>query len=352
MKSLIQKHNIKSDGKFILLIIILAIILLICFFASFMIGRYSGVDVLTVIKILWNSIFGNLTVTWTKTQEVVVLSMRLPRIFATILVGAALPISGAAYQALFANPMASSDTLGVSSGASVGAVIAILTGMSYFVTEVMAFAVGCVAVVFVFFVSLSISKGRNLTVYLILVGMVVSALLSSVLSILKYLATEQQLPEITFWLLGSFQSVTVKEVRIYSIFFVVGAIPLFLLRWRMNLLSLSDHETKSMGENTNVLRAITILCATLLTAASTAMTGGIGWVGLVIPHISRIMVGHDFRKVMPVSALMGSIFLLMTDNMARSISINEIPIGILTALIGAPIFFVMLVKNRRNLLVD
>ena len=141
-------------------------------------------------------------------------------------------------------------------------------------------------------------------------------------------------------------------MKIYIIFFILGATPLFLLRWRMNLLSLSDHETKSMGENTNLLRAITILCATLLTAASTAMTGGIGWVGLVVPHISRILVGHDFRKVFPVSALLGSIFLLIADNLARSISVNEIPIGIITALIGAPIFFILLVRNRRNLLVD
>ncbi len=320
--------------------------------SSFLIGRYSGINVFTVLKIIWNNFFGNLEVTWSKAQEVVVLGLRLPRIIATILVGAALPISGAAYQALFANPMASSDTLGVSSGASVGAVVAILSGMSYFMTEVLAFAVGCAAVLFVFFVSLTLSKGKSLTVYLILVGMVVSALLSAILSILKYCATEQQLPEITFWLLGSFQAVTFKEVKIYIVFFILGATPLFLLRWRMNLLSLSDHETKSMGENTNLLRAITILCATLLTAASTAMTGGIGWVGLVVPHISRILVGHDFRKVFPVSALLGSIFLLIADNLARSISVNEIPIGIITALIGAPIFFILLVRNRRNLLVD
>lgn len=347
-----MKKKRKIDYRLILMILLILVIL--CFFLSFNFGRYSGISSLNIFKILMNKLIpGLFNKSWTLTDEVVVTSYRFPRILAAILVGAALPMAGATYQSIFSNPMASPDTLGVTNGASLGAVIAIILNFTSFAIEVSAFTVGCLAVLFVYVVSLSISKGRNMTVYLILVGMVISSLLSSFISILKSTCdTEQKLPEITYWLMGSFSSVTQKDVFIYLIFFLIGATPLFFLRWRMNLLTLSDIEVKSMGENINVIRTITILCATLLTASSIAITGGIGWVGLIIPHIARQVVGNDFRKVLPTSALMGALFLLIMDNIARSIMINEIPIGVLTALIGAPIFFFVLVKNRRSMLND
>ena len=340
-----------KDKRYYLYIVVLVIILLFVFLLSFSIGRYSSVKFFDPIKILIYKIFPNwIKRDWQQSNEIVVLNIRLPRILAATFVGAALPIAGASYQALFSNPMASPDTLGVSNGSSVGAVIAILLGMSTFMIEVSAFIVGVISVFLVFTVAVIISKRKNLTLYLVLVGMVVSSLLSAILSILKYTCDpENQLPAITYWLMGSFNGISMKDISIYFIFFIIGLIPLFLIRWRMNILSLSDIEAKSIGENPNLIRTITIFCATLLTAASVAITGGVGWIGLIIPHIARILVGNDFRKVLPTSALIGSIFTLILDNLARSMFVSEIPIGILTAIIGAPIFFVVLIKYRRNM---
>lgn len=348
-----EKGNwINNTRSYAFLLIVLLFSLLCLFFLSFDIGRFSGVTTEQVFKILVNQLFdGAFKQDWAASAEVVVINYRCPRIMAAILVGAALPMAGASYQAIFANPMASPDTLGVSNGAAVGAVIAILAGLSSFMVEVSAFFVGCAAVATVYFLSLALSRGKSLTIFLILIGMVISSTLAAVLSLLKYLCdTENQLPAITYWLLGSFNSITWQDTRLYFIFFVIGSIPLLLLRWRMNLLSLSDMEAKSLGENTNILRSITILSATLLTAASIAITGGIGWVGLIIPHIARIVVGQDFKKVLPTSALMGSIFLLAMDNISRAALAIEIPIGVLTSIIGAPVFFFILVRFRRNML--
>lgn len=347
-----KSHLVTTKAGYRIFLLVLFCLLVISFLVSFCFGRYTQLSPIDVFKMLINKIIPNaFEQTWKSTAEIIVFHYRMPRIIAAILVGAALPMAGAAYQAIFSNPMASPDTLGVSNGASVGAVIAILIGLTSFMVELFAFIIGCIAVVFVYFVSLMISKGKNLTVYLILVGMVVGSLLSSVLSILKYCCdTTEQLPAITYWLMGSFASVTMNDLLFYVIFFVIGSIPLMCLRWRMNILSLNDFEAKSLGENVNVLRTIAIICATLLTAASIAITGGIGWVGLIIPHIARILVGQDFKKVLPASALLGSIFLVYMDDISRSVMVNEIPIGILTALIGAPIFFVILIKHRRAML--
>lgn len=347
-----KNHLVTTKAGYRIFLLVLFCLLLISFLVSFCFGRYTQLSPIEVFKMIFNKIFPNaFKQTWESTAEIVVFHYRMPRIIAAILVGAALPMAGAAYQAIFSNPMASPDTLGVSNGASVGAVIAILLGFVSFMVELFAFAIGCLAVIFVYFVSLAISKGKNLTVYLILVGMVVGSLLSSVLSILKYCCDPtEQLPAITYWLMGSFASVTMRDLLFYVIFFIVGAVPLLCLRWRMNILSLNDFEAKSLGENVNLLRTIAILCATLLTASSIAITGGIGWVGLIIPHIARILVGQDFKRVLPASALLGSIFLVLMDDLSRSVMVNEIPIGILTALVGAPIFFVVLVKHRKAML--
>lgn len=343
-----------ADTKYTLVLMLLSAFLLVTFYISFYIGRYTNIAFSDVFKILLNATGHQFfEPTWSESASVVMINLRLPRIIAAMLVGAALPMAGAAYQALFANPMASPDTLGVTNGASVGAVIGILLGFSSFTIELSAFAVGVVSVMVVYIISMILSKGKNMTMYLVLVGMVVSSLLSAILSMLKYLCDpDNQLPAITYWLMGSFNSVDILDIKVYVIFFLIGSIPLFLLRWRMNLLSLSDFEARSLGENTILLRTITILCATMLTAASVAITGGIGWVGLIIPHMARIMVGHDFRKVLPVSALLGASFLLIMDNIARSALVTELPIGILTSVIGAPIFFFILIKFRRNMLRD
>lgn len=339
-----------TDRRFWILCISLASLLVVTFFVSFVLGRYSGISIGDVFKILINQIVDVFEQTWEARDVTVVTKLRLPRILASILVGAALAISGATYQALFANPMASPDTLGVSSGSGLGACFGILLGWSSAWISSSAFIIGVVAVLFTLFVSMLISRGKNSTVFLVLIGMVISSFLSAIISIIKYVADpEDQLPEITYWLMGSFSGVDMKEVLIFLVLFLIGFVPLLLIRWRMNLLSLSYYEVRSLGENVNVLRVICIICATLLTAASVAISGGIGWVGLVVPHIVRIIVGNDFRRILPASALMGSVYLLIMDDISRCMFASEIPIGILTSVIGVPVFFVILILYRRNL---
>ena len=194
---------------------------------------------------------------------------------------------------------------------------------------------------------------RNLTVFLILIGMVVSSLFSAALSVLKYVADPvDQLPKITYWLMGSMSNVRPADLSYCVIFFLIGCTPLFLLRWRLNILSLSDTEAKSIGVNIYYLRLVSIVCATLLTSSSVAMTGGISWIGLVIPHIARLLVGNDSRKLLPASALLGGIFLLAMDDIARTITVYELPISILTSLFGAPMFFAILLWRRKQIIND
>ena len=337
----------KKDKRYFSLIILLCAILLCVVILSFYMGRFSKIAPYKIPLILWDQIFPIQNPSWTTIEEGVVLSLRLPRILGAVMVGASLAVSGVAFQMLFANPVASPDTLGVTSSASCGAVLAIILGMGSLAIKVLSFGTGCLAVLFVLFFATRLSKGRNMTIYLILIGMVVSAMFSAMMSIMKFIADPTtQLPQITYWLMGSFSNVRMKDIPYGIVFFALGMVPLLMLRWRMNLLSLSEYEARSMGENVSALRITTIVCATLLTASSVAMTGGISWVGLVVPHIARLLVGNDARKLLPVSALMGSAFLLLMDDLARSLTAAEIPISILTSLVGAPIFFVMLFRNK------
>lgn len=337
----------KKEKKYFFIKISLIVILCFTFVLSFLVGRYSVTDIKDVIAILLYRLFGIGERTWNINSEAVVMQLRLPRILGSVMVGSALAMSGASYQALFGNPIASQDTLGVSNAASFGAVLGIILGVNSGITKIMAFAIGCIAVFIVFFMSVRMNRGRSLTVCLLLIGMIVSSIFSALLAVLKYVADpDNQLPQITYWLMGSMSKITFNDVKVYLVFWGFGIIPLFLLKWRMNLLSLSDTEAVALGENITVLRGITIFSATLLTAASTAMTGGISWIGLIVPHIVRIMVGTDFRKVFPISGLLGASFLLIMDDLSRTITINELPISIMTSLIGAPIFFVVLLTNK------
>lgn len=324
--------------------------LVITMLISFGVGRFSGLYLVDIPKILLSQLFDFIPQTWTDTAESVVMNLRLPRIVAAVIVGASLAVSGASYQSLFSNPVASSDTLGVSASAAFGAVLGILLNASEIGIKTISFAVGCFAVFGVFMFASKISKGRNLTVYLILIGMVISSLFQAFLSLLKYVADpEDQLPKITYWLMGSFSNVDLDDLPYCIGCFIIGIVPIFLLRWRLNLLSVSDYEAKSMGENINFLRLVTVACATLLTSSAVAMTGGISWIGLVIPHITRMLVGNDTRRLIPTAALIGGIFLLIIDDLARSITVYELPISVLTSLIGAPVFFVILLKNKERI---
>ena len=320
------------------------------FLGSFLLGRYT-VSLSTTLRILgsrfleWVS-FGGRTpeMTWTGQEEAVVLNIRLPRILAAALVGAALSTAGASYQGMFRNPMVSPDLMGASTGAGFGAALAILLGFSYFGIMVTAFCFGLGAVLLAWLVS-RFSR-LNATLALVLAGVMISSLFSACTSFVKLVAdTQEQLPAISYWLMGSLSSIKGEDVLFAAIPILLGLIPLLLLRWRMNLLTLSEAEARSMGLNTGKLRLMVILCATLVTAASVAVSGMIGWVGLVIPHFCRMLFGYDYRRIIPASVLMGAAFMMLVDDIARVITTSELPLGILTSFVGAPVFLYLIVQG-------
>ena len=292
---------------------------------------------------LWTKVTGG-AADWPLSDDKVVFAVRLPRVAAAALVGAALAVSGAAYQGMFRNPMVSPDILGASTGAGFGAAVAILLGAGYFGISAAAFCCGLLAVAAAWLVS-RLSKADQ-AVALILAGMMISSLFSAGTSFVKLVAdTQQQLPAITYWLMGSLSSIKDKDVVFLAIPVALGMIPLFFLRWRMNLLTLGEEEAQSMGVNTRRLRGAVIVCATLLTSASVAVSGMIGWVGLVIPHFCRMLFGYDYRRLIPAGALFGAAFLLAVDDIARLVTTGELPLGILTAFVGAPLFVYLIVTG-------
>lgn len=323
---------------------------ILVFLGSFLLGRYA-VSMSTTLRILSSRLleklsFGVLDMagSWTELEEAVVLNIRLPRILCAALVGAALSAAGASYQGMFRNPMVSPDLMGASTGAGFGASLAILLGMSYFGIMVTAFCFGLGAVLLAWLVS-RFSR-LNATLALVLAGVMISSLFSACTSFVKLVAdTQEQLPAITYWLMGSLSSVKGKDTAFAAIPILLGLIPLLLLRWRMNLLTVSEAEARSMGLNTGRLRLAVILCATLVTAASVAVSGMIGWVGLVIPHFCRMLFGYDYRRLVPASILMGGAFLMLVDDIARVITTSELPLGILTSFIGAPVFLYLIVQG-------
>ena len=285
---------------------------------------------------------------WTKTQESLLLQHRLPRIILACLVGGCLSSAGAAYQGVFQNPMASPDILGASAGAAFGAALAILLNLSGSFIMLFAFCGSILTVVLVMFVAQR-AKGKRV-LGLILAGIMVSSLISSGTSLIKLVADpEDQLPAITYWLMGSLNGTSPADVRFAMIPMAVGMIPLFLLRWRINLLTLGDEEARTMGVNARYLRTTVILSSTLVTAASVSVSGVIGWVGLVIPQQSRRKVCNDYRQLLPASAQFGAVFLLLVDDLSRNLFATEIPIGILTSFIGAPFFLYLITREGERL---
>ncbi len=281
---------------------------------------------------------------WKDITESIIINVRLPRIIAAVLVGAALSVAGASYQCIFRNPMAAPDLLGASTGAAFGAALAILMQKSQTEITLWAFACSVLCIITVLLVS-RLCKG-NAVLTLVLAGITVGSLFQAGTSYIKLIADPNNtLPEITYWLMGSISGVGLDEIKYLWIPLLLAAIPIFLLRWKMNLLTLDDDEAKTVGVNVKKIRLIVIICSTLLTAASVAVSGVIGWIGLVIPHMSRRLVGNDCRYLIPASALVGGLFLLLTDDIARTLYTTELPLGILTAVIGAP-FFIYLLSRR------
>lgn len=316
--------------------------LLALFLLSFVVGRY-GVPLGQVVRILLSGVLP-LEQTWTDNMAIAVLNVRLPRILLACLVGCGLSAAGTGYQTVFQNPMAAPDILGASSGACFGAALAILTGQGAVMITVFAFLASLLSVALVYLVG-NHTRG-NRVVNLLLAGIMVGSLFSACTSYIKLVADPtNQLPQITYWLMGSLSGTRMGTVRFAAVCMAVGLMPLLLLRWRMNLLTLSPDEARAMGVHTDRLRLAVILSSTVLTAEAVSVSGMIGWVGLVIPHLSRRIVGSDCRRLMPMSCLFGAAFLLLVDNMARCLTATEIPIGILTAFVGAPFFIYLMVRG-------
>lgn len=328
------------------IIIILVVALVLVIIGSVTLGRYP-IGLKELAGILGSKIF-DIEPYWTSTQESLLLMHRLPRILLACLVGCCLSAAGASYQGVFQNPMAAPDILGASSGAAFGAALAILLDLSRSMITIFAFAASLITVALVIFVG-NRAKGKRV-LGLILAGIMLGSLVSSGTSLIKLVADpDDQLPAITYWLMGSLNGTSPKDVLFALIPMLIGLIPLFLLRWRVNILTLGDDEARTMGVNSKRLRIIVIFCATLITAASVSVSGVIGWVGLVIPHLSRRMVGNNYKHLMPASMLFGAIFLLLVDNISRNLLATEIPIGILTSFIGAPFFIYLITRDGEQL---
>jgi iron complex transport system permease protein len=280
--------------------------------------------------------------------ETILFSIRLPRIGAALLVGAALAAAGAVYQGLFRNPLVSPDILGVSTGAGLGAAAGIFLSLPVIAIQGLAFATGLATVGLVYAVATAV-RGHEPTLVLVLAGVVLGALAGACISLLKILADPyDQLPAITFWLLGSLASIQPEDVMTAAPAVLLGLVPLVLLRWRMNLMALGDEEAAALGIDPKRLRTLFVAAATLMTASVVAISGVIGWVGLVMPHIARLVVGPNFNRLLPASMLMGAGYLLLVDTLARTMAETETPLGILTAFVGAPVFIWLLATGRRG----
>ncbi len=280
--------------------------------------------------------------------DIVLLSVRLPRVATALLVGAALSAAGAVYQGLFRNPLVSPDILGVSTGAGLGAAVGIFLSLPVILIQGFAFVGGAVTVTLVYLVATSV-RNHEPTLVLVLSGVVIGALAGACISLLKILADPyDQLPAITFWLLGSLAGVRSSDLTSALPAVLIGLIPLVLLRWRMNLMALGDEEAATLGIDPRRLRLLFVAAATLMTASVVAISGVIGWVGLVMPHIARLVVGPNFNRLLPAAMLMGAGYLLIVDTIARTLAETEIPLGVLTAFVGAPVFVWLLATGRRS----
>jgi iron complex transport system permease protein len=323
--------------------LILILLPVTAFLFSFAIGRYA-VSIPQLMSTLYGHYFGGLMET---NLETVVFNIRLPRIFAAMLVGAALSTAGAAYQGMFKNPLVSPDILGASAGAGFGACLAIYLSQSGLIIQVSAFLFGLAAVFLAYLINVKLDYDPILG--LVLGGILISTLFSSGTGVLKYFAdANDKLPAITFWLMGSLSSVDKRDLLMVLIPMLIGFTSLFLVRWRLNVLAFGEEEARSLGINTKRLRLIVIISSTLVTAASVSISGMVGWIGLVIPHLARAIVGPNYRILMPVTFIVGATYLLLIDDAARCLGSVEVPLGILTSLIGVPFFILIFKKNVRG----
>jgi len=339
-----QKENIEekqSRLKWAVMLISPIFLIILTLF----LGRYS-IPPSQVVQILGNKFLGlNFEPTWTSSAETVILQVRLPRAIMAALVGASLSMSGAAFQGMFQNPLVSPFILGVSAGASFGAAAGLVLELPALGVQALAFIFGIIAVGIAYFLA-RIYKSTPILM-LVLSGMVVSTFFQALLSMVKFIADdEEKLPAITFWLMGSLGSIEVKDLAIAVTPISLSMIILYLLRWKLNVLSMGDREARSLGVNNELIKTIIILSTTLITSTVVAFSGIIGWVGQVIPHFCRMIVGPDHKVLIPATMLIGAAYLILIDNFCRLITANEIPIGILTSIVGAPVFAYLLRKTK------
>ena len=334
--------NEKKRLSYPAVLFILSLSLLAALVGSVVLGRYP-IGLKELGGILLSQVV-DIEPFWTPVQESLLLQHRLPRVLLACMVGCSLSAAGAAYQGVFQNPMAAPDILGASSGAAFGAALAILLHLGPRMIVVLAFVCSMATVAAVIFTG-SRTRGKRV-LGLVLAGIMIGSLVSSGTSFLKMVADpEDQLPAITYWLMGSLNGTSPKDLLLAAIPMAGGLIPLHFLRWRINVLTLGDDEARTMGVNARHLRVGVILCATLITAASVAVSGVIGWVGLVIPHLTRRMVGNNYKRLLPATMLFGALFLLLVDDVSRNLLATEIPIGILTSFIGAPFFLYLISRD-------
>lgn len=329
-----------------LVVVASAALLLVLAAVSLVLGRYP-IDPAQAVLMLVDRV-APVERVWTNQQEALFFNVRLPRIALACMVGASLSAAGAAFQGTFRNPLVSPDVLGASQGAALGAAAALLAGAGSFAVSAWAFAAAMATVAVVMLVSAR-ARASEHSLTVVLVGVMVSSLCQAGVSFAKLVADpSNQLPAITYWLMGSLTGARMTDVLFAAVPMAVGAAVLLALRWRINLLTMGDDEARTMGVNARRLRMAVMVAATLLTAASVSVSGMIGWVGLVIPHVARMLIGCDYRRLLPASMLMGASFLLVVDNVSRLAYTAEIPIGILTAFLGAPFFLYLIMTRRRG----
>lgn len=334
-----KRRPLRAIGR--LALFALPIVLL---YGSLLVGRFA-IDASDVNRVL-------ASLAWPSSSEAapalqtILLQIRLPRALLALVIGAGLSLSGAAYQGLFRNPLVSPDVLGATAAAGFGAALALLWGLDAVPMQLFAFAFGLAGVL----LSWLLARTRRSTSILMLVlsGVIVAAFFGAMLGAAKYLADpESRLPAITYWLLGSLNGASWRTLALVAPPVLAGAIVLLALRWQLNVLAMGDEEARSLGVRLELVRGLTIVATTLITAAAVSACGIVGWIGLVVPHLARMLVGPDHRRVLPVAVVLGASYLLVMDTLARSLTPGEIPIGVLTAILGAP-FCAWLLRRTRG----
>ena len=318
---------------------LLALLVLVCVAVAIMAGRY-GIGPGRMGEAIAARATGG--VSSDRRADSVVFNLRLPRITVAVLIGSGMAVSGAAFQSIFSNPLATPDTLGVASGTCVGAVVALLLGRGMTGVQLTALVAGLITVTITTAVARRRGGGTDV-VTLVLAGVIVSALADAVLSMLKLTADPtSELPEITYWLVGSLSGASWGQIAMATPFILVGSGVIMALRWRLNVLALSEDEARAAGVDVRRLRIVLIVCATVVTASVVSLCGQVGWIGLIVPHAARMLIGSDNRYLIPVCLLLGASVMIMIDTIARTLTASEIPVSVVTALVGAPFFITLL----------